>query len=654
MDIVSIESQSQSQSLSLESDNSTVNSSGFLIENITLPTSEIDPFVQAAQIMIPLQGSVEADFLLATAADDLVFGLAGNDTIFGLEGNDLIQGNQGNDELFGNQGNDRLYAGKGDDTIAGGKANDILFGDLGSDVLFGNLGSDELLGHGDNDILYGGQDNDLGAGGAGDDQLFGDLGDDTLLGDRGADTITSGSGNDLIFIGDGTGGATLVAADVIVDFEIGSDVLGLLNLLKPSELSLTQGTGNLANDTIIQRRDTGEFLAILQNVEANRLTMDQFQFQGMDGGTPEPTPTPTPGPEPTPTPTPIPTPTPTPVPTPGIIEFSLANVSVEEDAGQVQFIVNRIGGSDGAISVNYATQEGTATPGSDYVPVNTTVNFASGELSKTVSVNLIDDTLVETDETFNLVLSNPTRGAALGAATTTATILDNDTIQIALGQTTFSAQEGIPAAEITVIRQGDTTGAVGATLTQTSGTATAPADYSNGAIAVNFAPGETTQILQIPIVDDSLLESTEFVTVNLTNPTGGAILGPQSSGILNIADNEPSSNLSLTTATYLGTAANDTAAAVKISPVDKALVVAGNFNNTGEIRRLVNGNTAPLSTTGLGGEVRDLDIDRENGNIATVGTFGVRVLNSTAAATNWSQPGTFDDVRSPMMAQSSP
>ena len=59
------------------------------------------------------------------------------------------------------------------------------------------------------------------------------------------------------------------------------------------------------------------------------------------------------------------------------------------------------------MSVDYATSDGTATAGADYTALGlTTLTFAPGEISKTVTVTLLDDTLDEPDETFNLDLTN--------------------------------------------------------------------------------------------------------------------------------------------------------------------------------------------------------------------------------------------------------
>lgn len=78
------------------------------------------------------------------------------------------------------------------------------------------------------------------------------------------------------------------------------------------------------------------------------------------------------------------------------------------------------------VTVDYATSNGTATAGSDYVAGSGTVTFAAGQTSQTVNVGIIGDTVVEPDETFNVTLSNPT-GATIAQAVATGTILNDDT-----------------------------------------------------------------------------------------------------------------------------------------------------------------------------------------------------------------------------------
>ena len=65
-----------------------------------------------------------------------------------------------------------------------------------------------------------------------------------------------------------------------------------------------------------------------------------------------------------------------------------------------------------AVSVDYATADGTATAGADYTAASGTLTFAPGETAKTVPVAILDDAIDEGKETFKLKLSNP-RGAYL-------------------------------------------------------------------------------------------------------------------------------------------------------------------------------------------------------------------------------------------------
>src|SRR5262249_45694084 len=112
---------------------------------------------------------------------------------------------------------------------------------------------------------------------------------------------------------------------------------------------------------------------------------------------------------------------------PGILQFSTAAFTVNENQGTATITVTRTGGSNVPVSVSYATSNGTATAGSDYAAASGTLNFAAGETSKTFTVSITDDTAVESNETINLTLSAPTSGATLGSQNTaTLTIVDND------------------------------------------------------------------------------------------------------------------------------------------------------------------------------------------------------------------------------------
>jgi hypothetical protein len=108
------------------------------------------------------------------------------------------------------------------------------------------------------------------------------------------------------------------------------------------------------------------------------------------------------------------------------IQFSAANYNAGEGNGSVTITVTRTGNTAGAARIDFASSDGTATQSQDYEVAGGTLSFAAGETSKTFDVLIVDDAFVESNETLNLTVANPT-GATLGTPTAaTVTINDND------------------------------------------------------------------------------------------------------------------------------------------------------------------------------------------------------------------------------------
>ena len=112
----------------------------------------------------------------------------------------------------------------------------------------------------------------------------------------------------------------------------------------------------------------------------------------------------------------------------GTLQFSAANYNVNESQPTATITVTRTGGTDGAVSVDYATSDNTANAPADYTFSGGTLNWADGDAApKTFTVVINNDALTEPNEIVNLTLSNPQGGATLGAqSTATLTIQDND------------------------------------------------------------------------------------------------------------------------------------------------------------------------------------------------------------------------------------
>jgi uncharacterized repeat protein (TIGR01451 family) len=110
------------------------------------------------------------------------------------------------------------------------------------------------------------------------------------------------------------------------------------------------------------------------------------------------------------------------------VQFGAASQTVAESAGRVDITVTRSGSALAPTSVNYATGDGSATQKSDYTLAIGRLDFAAGELSKTVTVFITNDAIDESDETFTLTLTDPSTGLLVGSpSATTITITDDDT-----------------------------------------------------------------------------------------------------------------------------------------------------------------------------------------------------------------------------------
>ncbi len=111
----------------------------------------------------------------------------------------------------------------------------------------------------------------------------------------------------------------------------------------------------------------------------------------------------------------------------GQLQFSAPSYSIGENGGSATIVVNRVGGTDGPVSVNYTTGGGSGQAGVNYTPVTGSLFFNDGETTKTFTVPVLDDKVNNGTQTVGLTLSNPAGGASIGSiASATLNILETD------------------------------------------------------------------------------------------------------------------------------------------------------------------------------------------------------------------------------------
>jgi hypothetical protein len=227
---------------------------------------------------------------------------------------------------------------------------------------------------------------------------------------------------------------------------------------------------------------------------------------------------------------------------PGRVQFSASTYTTTETSGSATITVVRTLGTADTASVDYSTSDGSATANEDYTPASGTLFFASGETTKTFTIQILDDPFGETPETVNLTLSNPV-GSTLGTPSTAVlTINDNEALPAAtINSVTINEESfGNTAFAVFTVRlsfASNTT--VTVNYTTQDNTAQANVDYTPVSGQVTFTPGQTTRTISVPIIGDTIDEPNESFIVVLVSAVNANVNNPSSFGFGTIIDNDP-------------------------------------------------------------------------------------------------------------------
>jgi large repetitive protein len=224
-----------------------------------------------------------------------------------------------------------------------------------------------------------------------------------------------------------------------------------------------------------------------------------------------------------------------------ITSLAINDVTVTEgNSGTTNatFTVTLSAPSAQVVTVNFATANNTAVAPGDYTATSGTLTFAAGETTKTITVPVIGDLLVESNESYFVNLTNATN-ATIADAQGIGTITNDDAAVLSLtinDITTPEGNSGTANAIFTITLSAASTQNVTVNFATANGTATAPGDFTAVSGTVTFSPGQTTRTLAVPIVGDLLDEANETFFVNLSNATGATIADNQ--GVGTITDND--------------------------------------------------------------------------------------------------------------------
>jgi hypothetical protein len=241
------------------------------------------------------------------------------------------------------------------------------------------------------------------------------------------------------------------------------------------------------------------------------------------------------------------------------IVLSSATYSVSEGVGAATITLLRTG-TPAALAttttVDFATttfDSPTAVEGQDYTRVSGRLTFGPNVTTRTFTIPIIDDTLVDGLKTVHLFIANSTNGATTALpAFAVLSIHDNDTAgSVQFGLPAFNADENSGLATVTVTRTGGLASGVTVAYATSDGApptgATGGVDYTSTSGVLTFDAGETSRTFAVPIINDALSEGAETVTLALTGAGGGATLGTPAVAVLSIVDDEATVRLSAVT-----------------------------------------------------------------------------------------------------------
>jgi hypothetical protein len=222
---------------------------------------------------------------------------------------------------------------------------------------------------------------------------------------------------------------------------------------------------------------------------------------------------------------------------PPSLEISDATVT-EGNAGthSASFTVTLSAASTQPITVTYAIANGTATAGSDYQAAGGTLTFAPGEGSKTITVLVNGDRLVEPNETFAVNLTGATN-ATIASGQGIGTILDDEPRINITDATVNEGNTGTRPITFTVSLSAPYDVPVTISYATANGTATAGSDYQASSGTLTIPAGQTSGTITVQVSGDRLAEPNETFFVNLSNPNYGVISDGQ--GVGTIVDDEP-------------------------------------------------------------------------------------------------------------------
>jgi len=240
-------------------------------------------------------------------------------------------------------------------------------------------------------------------------------------------------------------------------------------------------------------------------------------------------------------------------PQPSVVFAAATRSAGESDGGAtVEIVLNAASGK--TVSVGWSTRDKSAGAG-DYSGGSGTITFQPGETQKSTIIPITSDAIDEDDETFEVLLANPSNAAVGAVALCTVAIADDDTavLQFAAAASTVNEPAGVHTIALELSTPASRV--ISAEVKITGGTAALEKDYTATLGSIVFAAGEVSKTVQIKTLNDDVSEGDETIELTLTAPPE-TLFGAQKKHTIGIVDDEAPTRVQFALAEYRSTEAD--------------------------------------------------------------------------------------------------
>jgi hypothetical protein len=228
---------------------------------------------------------------------------------------------------------------------------------------------------------------------------------------------------------------------------------------------------------------------------------------------------------------------------PSTVQFSAATYTATEAPGSSTAHVTVSRAGVGTITVDWAmTTAATATAGSDYTAASGTLTFTGTETTKQFDVTILDDALLEGQETIGLVLRNPTGGAMIGPRRTATILVNDDDQSVEFAAPGITVSEATTTVTLTLKRNGPPITAFTAQVVLEVG-GTPDLDYPGSIVGsvlmASFAVGQVTKTITFPLLNDTVIDGDKKLFFRILTPSApNVLLGNQTIFTVTVKDND--------------------------------------------------------------------------------------------------------------------